>query len=81
MNKGILLGYSGLGYKNLGHIFLIKQKETGALQHYRKSLAAFEDKNRFWELMKEDFKDLHLKQYGISAAYYEEILEKIAENN
>ena len=77
IDKAISLGGLDLGYKNLGHIFLIEQKETTALQYYRKSLAAFEDKNKFWELMKKDFEDLNLEQYGISAAYYEEVLGKI----
>ncbi|MGB1207302.1 MAG: tetratricopeptide repeat protein [Chitinophagales bacterium] len=81
INKAISLGGLGWGYKNLAHIFLIEQKETAALQHYRKSLAAFEDKNKFWKGMKESFEDLNLEQYGISAAYYEEILKKIEENN
>jgi len=77
LEKSIALGNLSHGNANLGHIFLIEQKETAALQHYRKSLAAFEDKNKFWELMKEDFEGLNLEQYGISAAYYEEVLGKI----
>ncbi|MGB1205157.1 MAG: tetratricopeptide repeat protein [Chitinophagales bacterium] len=53
----------------LGHICLI-QKEQGALNYYQKSLAAYQDKNAFFEMMLTSFRQLKLTEHGISEEYF-----------
>jgi tetratricopeptide (TPR) repeat protein len=76
LQKSIALGKNDYGNMNLGHVYLSKKNETDALDCYHKSLAAFSDKEKFWEGMKEDYP--YLEQYGISIDYYDEVLARIA---
>jgi tetratricopeptide (TPR) repeat protein/MinD-like ATPase involved in chromosome partitioning or flagellar assembly len=75
--KAVDLGCDDLGNMNLGHIYLARKDEEGALALYKKSFAAFTDKSKFWTDMTEDF--LSVKQYGISKKYYDTILEKLGQ--
>jgi Flp pilus assembly protein TadD len=74
--KAVELGCFDFSNRNLGHVYLSKNEEEKALQYYQTSLSHFEDKERFWAGMKDDYQ--YLAQYGVTEAYYQTILEKIS---
>lgn len=57
---------------NLGHIRLYQQKEEEALALYRQSLAMYENKEVFFELVQNHFQ--YLQPYGVSEAQFQAIL-------
>ena len=63
------------GYMNLGHVYLIEANEVKALNCYIKSLLSFEDKNLFWQGMRDDYQ--YLEQYGITPEKYNSVLEEV----
>ncbi len=76
LKLSVLFGSNAFGNINLGHVYLAKDKEAEAIKYYQKSLQAFNNKEEFWQGMKDDFK--YLKQYGISLEYYIVIQNKIS---
>ena len=75
LSKRIELGNTDTGYMNLGHVYLAEGMEEQAIINYRQSLAAFSNKEAFWEGMKDDFQ--YLEQYGITRQQYDLILKEI----
>jgi tetratricopeptide (TPR) repeat protein len=73
--KAIELGDNDTSNMNLGHVYLCKNEEEKAIECYKTSLSHFENKDKFWEGMKDDYQ--YLVQYGITEAYYQSVLEKI----
>ncbi|MDX2285475.1 MAG: tetratricopeptide repeat protein [Bacteroidia bacterium] len=76
LQQCIAAGGVELGNMNLGHVYLSEGKESEALACYQESLRHFTDTEEFWEGMRDDLQ--HLRQYGITDAYYETILAQIA---
>jgi tetratricopeptide (TPR) repeat protein len=73
--KAIELGNVIYGNMNLGHVYLCKSEKEKALECYKKSLDAVENKQYFWEGMADDLQ--YLTQYGITEAYYQGVLEEL----
>jgi tetratricopeptide (TPR) repeat protein len=73
--KAIELGDNDTSNMNLGHVYLCKNEEEKAIECYKTSLSHFENKDNFWQGMKDDYQ--YLVQYGITEAYYQSVLEKI----
>jgi tetratricopeptide (TPR) repeat protein len=73
--KAIELGGNLKGNMYLGHVYLCKNEEEKAIECYKTSLSHFENKDNFWQGMKDDYQ--YLVQYGITEAYYQSVLEKI----
>ena len=75
LEKAIKLGQIAFGNMNLGHVHLAKGEEAKALACYQKSLAAFDNKDKFWEGMRDDYQ--YLQQYGIQKEDYEALLSQL----
>ena len=59
---------------NIGHLKLFKQDINSAKKIYTTSLNLFDDKNVFFNGMKQDYKDLSMEEKGVSLKNYEKIM-------
>ncbi len=73
--KTIELGEIYYSNMILGHVYLCRNEKEKALDCYKKSLDARDNKQPFWEDMADDFQ--HLTQYGITEAYYQSVLAEL----
>lgn len=62
-------------FQNLGHIYFCRHNFPQALDYYKKSLALFENKELFFENMKNDYQ--YLVQYNVKQEDYENIQNEL----
>ncbi len=62
-------------WMNYAHILLCRNKGKDAVEMYKKSLAMYEDKVKYFEEFEEDFE--HISRYGITQSYYQQIKEEL----
>jgi tetratricopeptide (TPR) repeat protein len=62
-------------FQNLGHIYFCRHNFPQALEYYKKSLALFENKELFFENMKNDYQ--YLVQYNVKQEDYENIQNEL----
>ncbi len=73
--KSVELGGLDFGNQNLGHIYLVKGEIEKALEHYKKGVINFSNKDEFFKGFDEDYK--YLKQYGLNKETYESIRQQL----